>query len=107
MLLPDNKTEGAMTFDFIDRKFAQKPKVDRQMASDRLWWCDACAIHLGPPDVIGLEFPEIPRHRSCGCELDDWCRDCDNGGWVQVYSPLPPAFGECEKCYNPRGYSSP
>ena len=28
------------------------------------------------------------------------CPECGGGGWVQVYSPRPPAFEECQMCYN-------
>lgn len=29
------------------------------------------------------------------------CPTCEGGGWVQVYSPHPPAFEVCSDCYNP------
>lgn len=38
---------------------------------------------------------------------DDDCDRCEGGGWVQVYSPSPPAFDVCPKCFNPKGHPSP
>jgi hypothetical protein len=92
-----------MSFDFIDRKFAHKPKCEpAQPDTSRWWWCDKCNDHI---DGIHVTFEG--RHTACGAEVDEYCEDCENGGWVQVYSQHPPDFRECEKCYNPRGYRSP
>jgi len=35
------------------------------------------------------------------------CATCESGGWVQVHSKHPPAFGVCQDCFNPWGYESP
>ena len=35
------------------------------------------------------------------------CTACEGGGWVQIYSPMPPAFGICERCFNPDGHPCP
>lgn len=35
------------------------------------------------------------------------CRVCEGGGWVQVYSPKPPAFEECPSCFNVLRLPSP
>lgn len=35
------------------------------------------------------------------------CTECDDGGWVQVYGPNPPAFDVCPTCHNPNGHPSP
>lgn len=39
--------------------------------------------------------------------LEDYCSRCENSGWVQVWSPFPPAFGTCPDCCNPKDYPSP
>lgn len=92
-----------MSFDFIDRKFVQKPKCEPvQPDASALWWCDICGDH-----VYSTHVTHEDRHAVCDGEVDPYCPDCENGGWIQVHSPCPPAFGECQKCYNPRGYPSP
>ena len=35
------------------------------------------------------------------------CPRCEGGGWVEVYSPFPPAFEECPLCYNQEEYPCP
>ncbi len=35
------------------------------------------------------------------------CEACEDVGWVQAYSPRPPAFDVCPKCFNPNGRHSP
>lgn len=93
-----------MSFDFIDKKFAQREKPAPRVP-ETLWWCDNCSEHIGDCSVVD------DRHREgsggCGCFVEPWCRECDNGGWVQVHSERPPAFGECPKCYNPNSRDQP
>lgn len=36
-----------------------------------------------------------------------YCHECDNGGWVMIFSHHPPAFEECPKCLNPQELPSP
>ena len=36
-----------------------------------------------------------------------FCRRCESGGWIQVYSPRPPAFEICPDCFNPQGIECP
>lgn len=35
------------------------------------------------------------------------CSTCEGGGWVEVYSPYPPAFEVCPDCLNPEELESP
>jgi len=35
------------------------------------------------------------------------CPNCEGGGWMQVYSPCPPAFEMCTVCYNPHNVPCP
>jgi len=35
------------------------------------------------------------------------CLECDGSGWMQVYSPSPPAFDICEGCGNPEAKPCP
>lgn len=35
------------------------------------------------------------------------CSTCFDGGWVQVYSPRPPAFDVCPACHNPENHPCP
>ena len=37
----------------------------------------------------------------------DDCPECEGGGWVQVHSERPPAFGKCLVCLNVNGHPSP
>ena len=92
-----------MSFDFIDKKFGQlKP----QKTVARTWGCDDCCKHIDGADVTFQERHD-ERSGGCGCIVDPWCPDCDNGGWVQVHSPRPPMFGECPTCLNPHDRPSP
>lgn len=94
-----------MTFDFIDRKFTQKPKCELvQPDTSALWWCDHCNDHVYS---VHVTFQE--RHDVCGHEVDPYCHDCENGGWVMssYQASGAPNLEECSKCYNPNGYQSP
>lgn len=69
-----------MSFDFIDRKFAQpKPAFECSICEDTREDCSAC-----------------------------YCHECENGGWVMsAYQEHPPNFEVCQKCHNPLGLRSP
>jgi hypothetical protein len=90
-----------MSFDFIDRKFVQKPKLVPD--TSKLWWCDACNDHVYS---VHVTFQE--RHDVCGGEVDPWCDECENAGIVCCgIGHNDPHFRECETCHNPHGYRSP
>lgn len=94
-----------MSFDFIDRKFAQKPKCEPVVPDTmKLWWCDNCQNHYDNNEVIGEE-----RCARYGGDVDEYCADCENGGWIMssYQASGAPNLEECGKCYNPRGYRSP
>ena len=63
--------------------------------------------------VFGL--PSKAKCLTCGIEIPAGegfcegcgCSTCEGGGWVQVFSPNPPAFEECPDCYNPNKLPSP
>lgn len=94
-----------MSFDFIDQKFGQKSASKRAPTESTLWWCDDCNEHIS--DCLVSEGRHDEMSGGCGCFVEPWCRECDNGGWVQVHSERPPMFGECPKCYNPNDHGSP
>lgn len=70
------------------------------------WWCEDCGVEIDGREVTFNERHD-ERIGGCGCEVWPSCQECDNGGWVQVYSPHPPRFDECQECYNPSGRPSP
>ena len=58
------------------------------------------------------DFDAIRRRMAelkCDAPAEDepYCDACENGGWVQVYSHHPPAFGVCQDCFNPLDLPSP
>jgi hypothetical protein len=69
------------------------------------WYCPNCQDLLSDADIY-LEFHDR-RTGGCGHTVYPRCDRCDNGGWVQVYSPRPPAFGVCPDCGNLSDNPSP
>ena len=57
----------------------------------------------GNPDLPGT----CPGWRSCPIAAEPECSECDGNGFVEVYSPRPPAFDTCPKCHNPEGHPCP
>lgn len=63
---------------------------------------------LAPPPPIfipmakAIELGIVKGDRGDRIVIDDplFCEECQDGGWVQVYSPNPPAFDVCPKCHN-------
>jgi hypothetical protein len=82
-------------------------KCEPVVAADKnLWWCPECQTEI---DGIAVTYQERHDDRAGGCGQAVYpaCSECDNGGWVQVYSPRPPAFEMCHKCFNPSDNPSP
>lgn len=73
---------------------------------DSLWWCDKCQNYITADCIYGGD-PENPRCPDCRDIIYEDCTECGNGGYVETYSPRPPAFTTCEKCYNPFGHKKP
>jgi hypothetical protein len=92
---------ASMSFEFIDQKFGRSPVVTSQKPK-RDWFCDNCNDVVEARDVTFQE-----THATCGCPVEPSCSDCENGGWVQVYSQNPPMFGKCQSCFNPFDRPSP
>ena len=40
-------------------------------------------------------------------EAEEDCAKCDGAGWMQIYSPRPPNYTICDRCFNPKGRHSP
>lgn len=69
------------------------------------FWCNKCGDRRTYAEVryTGTSHDCI----KCGYPTSDWCSPCNGGGWVEVYTPSPPCFGECPDCLNPHGNTSP
>jgi hypothetical protein len=95
---------AADDFAFIRAKMQQLQceQVAPTQDTSSHWWCPKCCDGI---DGVHVSYEET--HTVCGTKVQEYCDECDSGGWVRVYSPRLPAFGECPKCYNPNNYRSP
>lgn len=93
-------TRIADDFAFIRARMAEI-EAPQAPSSHLRWWCEACQVELDDAEVAE------GYHSKCGNTVREACAECFNGGWVQVYSPRPPAFGVCPACGNPSGAPSP
>lgn len=80
----------------------EAPAPDQSLGK---WWCDHCQEEVTFGNIVGDERGH--ESHSCGHPVEPYCDTCENGGWVQIYSPMPPAFGVCQSCFNPWGHKSP
>jgi hypothetical protein len=102
-----------MTSDFAANDFAAIAAGMRALKCETVevapktpWWCGDCQRDVDGRDVTYQERHD-ERAGGCGCIVYPSCGRCENGGWVQVYSPCPPAFEQCPACFNPFGTKSP
>lgn len=56
-----------------------------------------------------FDFTDIRKRMLGGNKAKPECPKCEGcgGGWVQVYSPRPPAFEICPHCFNEDNLPSP
>ena len=94
-----------MTFDHISRKFGAPP-APKPADKPTLWWCEDCGEHV-TGDSVTFTGLHDERYGGCGCRVEPYCAKCENGGWMQVYSPNPPCFNVCDECFNPFDRPSP